>query len=793
MALNNLAGTMIGSFANPASSFGRPQAAPLRANSQAFNFMSPTGVGAGMHFSQGGAIPDTRDTSGDNDQVNNTLPAGSSEKDDHGNDKPYRFVPHSNQNDTGDSAIPNSPRQGTDINEAMATVDHVLQFGRSQSGLGAPPSAIPNSGPDQTGYARGGTIHGRGPGRKGNKFKGSEDGSAGEGGPDLNSDFHFGEQGADAEDVPQPGAAPGSPQTSPQYSPMGLQTQPSYADGGDVEDPADSSLVPEQQAIPTDAPDSYDPHGMPQQGQQQAPGGAMQSAQGDTGAGMAPQKIVGYLQGAGAASAKAVKAAEDATGEEQPAMRALAVINDAYKHGGPEAAWPIMQSYRQQHELQTTLAKVKLQQGNVGAAAQAATEADANVLDGTQTHFSPTVGGKGVTATTTKLGNDQPFQHVKMGLQQFGNFLKTIYDQKMDESTAVTLQKIAKSPAGAGGLPGIGDGQLPAGQPAQGGRDQTPVPDMSGFDPTAAGGPGAVRTGNEGPTPPLRVPGGFGAAGAAINKSLGGDQPAAGGEPGPNAGTETSTPDATDGQVMMPPRGTSPVAAPQPGQGRPGQTQAKFPGSVEGSQLEGFNPRNAAADRRYSEMEKLYGPENVAMAYEQFPAGANADVRGRAAFLNAQKAVSTEQESKENQAASVQKGKLEVADRHYGVGGYGDRHDAAVGTNTQLRVAGRIQEAGIRAAQAGTDTQLAGQYKQFNAFVNADPSIARDDVKSAALAKRLGLPVPGAQQPVNTGQVNRGVAAPGPQVAAPQQNRTVIINNKPFLVGPDNKVVGPAQ
>jgi hypothetical protein len=473
-----------------------------------------------------------------------------------------------------------------------------------------------------------------------------------------------------------------------------------------------------------------------------------------------PKKIVGYLQGQGAASAKAVKAAEDATGEEQPAMKALAVINDAYKHGGPEAAWPIMQSYRQQHDLQNTLAIVKLQQGNVAAAAQAMTEADKNVLDGTQTHFSPTVGGQGITATTTKLGNDQPFQHIKMGLKQAWDFVNKLYDQKMDESTAVTLQKIAKSPAGAGGLPGIGDGPLPAGQPAQAqdGGDKTPVPDMSGFDPATAGGPGNARTGNEGPTPPLQVPGGFGRAGAAANTALAGGQPAASGEPGPDAGTETSTPERNPSMEGTP--------------GTPGQTQNTppnkpgYPGAVEGSRLREFNPRTAAADRRYAELERLYGPDNVSAAYQQFPAGMGADVKGRAAFLNAQKATGVEQESKEKIAANAHAASLEAAKLHYGPEGSVDRTNTSREMTTAARVQGKIQEVLTRNQGTAANTQSNDLAKEIVSARNANPHITEDQI-DAIIMRRGQNPRLYEPKTISTGGVNSGVQTPGAQVAAP--------------------------
>ncbi len=696
-----------------------------------------TSTGApGMHFARGGAIPDPNDDdtqSGDQQADNSSAPRPIGPKPSRQGDQPVKpFDPRDylpgKQASSG--AIPeNGSGQGTDINEAMATVDHVLQFGRSQSGLGAPPSAIPQPSNDTQGYAAGGPVHKGGPGRKGNKFKGSEDGSAGEGGPDLNSDFHFGEQGADAEDVPQPGAAPGSPQTSPQYSPMGLQTQPSYADGGDIEDPADSSLAPQQEAIPTG--DTLEPP---------PDSGTMGSAQGATGeatmAGGAqgaqgvaqsdPKKIVGYLQGAGAASAKAVQAAEDATGEDQPAMKALAVINDAYKHGGPEAAWPIMQSYRQQHELQTTLAKVKLQEGNVAAAAQAATEADANVLDGTQTHFSPTVGGQGVTATTAKLGNDQPFQHIKLGLQQFGQFLGTLYDQKMDESTAVALQKANKS-AGAAAMGNIGPTDGPSDIGKQLGTAGAVI--SKGAQALAEPVPDAPAAGGEDATPGSQAAG-----------------------PGPDAGTETSTPTANQ-PMMMPPRGASPVAAPQPGQAQPAQQQ---------------RPRVATTmeqDRRAA-AEASFGKENVDAAYQQFP-GINEN-RARAKFLNEGRATGIEQTSREKQATAKQEGETERAKMHYGPQGSVDRTNDARGQQNQARIDGRAAETNAKLVAAGGRELTKEQNDVLKSAIAQNPRLSQDPMAAIAFAKRLqeNWAAP-ANTSVGTSGVNSGVRTPGSQVAAP--------------------------
>lgn len=77
----------------------------------------------------------------------------------------------------------------------------------------------------------------------------------GEGGPDLNTDFHFGEPGPDAEQVPQPAPAPGSPQTSPKYAPMGDQTAPKFSRGGPVHlddggDPVDAPTESPPQSTP---------------------------------------------------------------------------------------------------------------------------------------------------------------------------------------------------------------------------------------------------------------------------------------------------------------------------------------------------------------------------------------------------------------------------------------------------------------------------------------------------------------------------------------------------------------
>ena len=716
------------------------------------------------NFSTGGAIPDdNEDTQSEEQQADNSnSPRPIQPKPGTVPNQPKPFDPRDylpgKQASSG--AIPESGgSQGTDVNEALSTVDQVLQYGRSQSGLGAPPSGIPNSQPQDTGYARGGPVHRR----------------RGGGTTGANNDTNFGQTAPNPDYQPQDDPGSFEPAPGPQ-APLGPQAPAAnYDEGGDVEDPANSSLVPQQEAIPTG--DTIDPP---------PDSGSMGSAQGAEGsgptagaagafagaanaaAGGAPQKIVGYLQGAGAASAKAVQAAEDASGEEQPAMKALAVINDAYKQGGPEAAWPIMQSYRQQHDLQNTMAIVKLQEGNVAAAAQAATEADAKVLDGTQTHFSPTVGGQGVTATTTKLGNDQPFQHVKMGLQQFGNFLKTIYDQKMDESTAVSLQKANKS-SGAAVMGNIGPTDGPSDIGKQLGNAGAaiskgvqglaePVPDAAaaGSEPAAPGG--ASPTAAPGGASPVTAPG---------------TRPQPGSSQQWLAQQGTGTPPAASGNAI------------QAGPGQPNQGFVRATGpdadnvNAEISQRHQARLGREAASGTQNQTE-TFDADTVAMARSLFPNAANdpKQAAGQRQWLIDTQKASVENTSKETQAAAVQKNKIDVA----------DHNNLAKGQQNDARIAGRAADISAKMAAQGGNALSKEQTDVLKTAMNNNPRLAQDPAAAMTYAKQIQ-----ANWSIGTGGVNSGVRTPGAQVSAPQQNRTMIINNRPFLVGPDNKVIGPAK
>ena len=152
-----------------------------------------------------------------------------------------------------------------------------------------------------------------------------------------------------------------------------------------------------------------------------ADGGMVQSPA--NGMGPDVQQAMQYLSGADALPMPAVQQLERGTGAQDPDMAKLAAVHTAAQRGGPQMAWGLMQNYRKQYDLNRTNAAVKLAHGQLPLAAQAATQAYSNVLDGTKTVFTPGQDGKSVVAQVQHLGNGRPLSSVSLTIPQFAQLL----------------------------------------------------------------------------------------------------------------------------------------------------------------------------------------------------------------------------------------------------------------------------------------------------------------------------------------------------------------------------------
>lgn len=205
----------------------------------------------------------------------------------------------------------------------------------------------------------------------------------------------------------------------------------SYAEGGAVEEEEDYSSDPFAQ-LAQDEPEG---------------GFRGAGASADIEGGPDPARIMQYLQGADAAPTEAIQAAEakvDPEGTQDEAARKVLAVAAAAEEGGPEAAAAISAGYRQRYDAFRGAAAGALAHGDLAKAAQAASRAYPNVLDGVDVKFTPQ--GDGITATVTPPGG-QP-QSVPLSKAQFNEFLKGNagqYDHLMELGVDKTLKDLSRS------------------------------------------------------------------------------------------------------------------------------------------------------------------------------------------------------------------------------------------------------------------------------------------------------------------------------------------------------------
>jgi hypothetical protein len=137
------------------------------------------------------------------------------------------------------------------------------------------------------------------------------------------------------------------------------------------------------------------------------------------------QKIISYLKGGDAAPPQAANMFEgkvDPQGQMDPGMRKLLAIDTAAKQYGPEAAWSLVQHYRQKYDAYKSFAAaansgVQGKPRDPAAAAMALQQAYDHVPDGLNLTVKPSP--TGFTATVTPHGGGRP-QTVSLTPQDFG-------------------------------------------------------------------------------------------------------------------------------------------------------------------------------------------------------------------------------------------------------------------------------------------------------------------------------------------------------------------------------------
>lgn len=195
--------------------------------------------------------------------------------------------------------------------------------------------------------------------------------------------------------------------------------------------------------------------------------------------------ILSYLHGDGAADPDTVAQVEqqiDPDNSMDDGERHLRAIQAAHQQGGPQAAWSFVQANRQAYNAKMAFAKAALQgvggkPPDIGAAAQAASDAYSHVPDGKNITFQPsqTMPG-GITATV--IGPDGSPQSQDLAPDQFAGMLDIgkdgLYDKVYQKgfgligprnATMAALQGQKQTSAYSPVTPGEGDDNEPTGSP----------------------------------------------------------------------------------------------------------------------------------------------------------------------------------------------------------------------------------------------------------------------------------------------------------------------------------------
>ncbi len=183
------------------------------------------------------------------------------------------------------------------------------------------------------------------------------------------------------------------------------------------------------------------------------------------------EMITSLLMGKGAADPQQAQELVDhikAHGANDDEANMLAVVQ-AGKAGGPQAEWAMVQYNRVAFNAKQSFASAALQgvQGkapDINAAATAATQASAHILDGTSSSFH--VDGNGVTATVTDPKGQK--SSYDMTAAQFGQYL--------DLSKTSQYDRLMQTGGVAGAMQQVGAKPTSVGNADAGGKDQEQAP-----------------------------------------------------------------------------------------------------------------------------------------------------------------------------------------------------------------------------------------------------------------------------------------------------------------------------
>jgi hypothetical protein len=226
-----------------------------------------------------------------------------------------------------------------------------------------------------------------------------------------------------------------------------------FDDGGSVDD-QDTPTIPPIEDASADAGQGQSPESSPAP-QQQSYGPLAGADFNPTHVPGNVKRIAAYLMGADAAPPPVAKKFEQGVKQENPGVSDddanLLAVHKASELGGPAAAWQMVQYNRMAYNAKQSFAKAALngidgKAGNAQAAAQAATQAGAHILDGSSTIFTAMPDGSGFTAAVKMPGTNRSVTF-QLNPQQMNQWLDTgghgQWDRVMEDGTPQSLQKLS--------------------------------------------------------------------------------------------------------------------------------------------------------------------------------------------------------------------------------------------------------------------------------------------------------------------------------------------------------------
>jgi hypothetical protein len=497
--------------------------------------------------------------------------------------------------------------------------------------------------------------------------------------------------------------------------------------GGAVDDQDDTPTIPPIEDASADAGQGQSPEaqGAPANTSGFVPGGAPGLGQ-TINSGV--KRIASYLMGADAAPPQVAQKFEQGIKSENPGISDddanLLAVHKAAELGGPAAAWQMVQYNRTAYNAKTAFAKAALngidgKAGNVQAAAQAATQAGAHILDGSATVFTADPGGSGNINAQVKVPGTTRSLNFQLNPQQFNQWLDVgghgQWDRVMEDGTPQALQKLA-------------------------GSQDTPAQPATGAQPTPAGkGAGKAAA----PEDPADT-----AIKAANDDNQDSDPQAA--EANPNAGKPTNighTPSSINlGEETQP--STLPPKPYNYGNDLEAQSRARFPNISDEDKRQAFMAEQQ--NQRSERIGKLG------------QAGLGARAKENVARATGQARVDATTVGSENRA----RGQVDAAEARAG----GQRDAATI--NAKARTEGyaqRAAQAALAQASRNNNAQASEANKNFRAMIAAKGLTMSDDDVDQAAAK-YGVQLPGRAAPTGkaaAAPTGQGAAAPATPQARP--------------------------